>query len=84
MMSLVAPIQMDQYIQYANRTANEKHDYASISKISKVQLNSEQLKRERKEDSSKFSNILASMKRKQEKNLPPDITGKGFIIHETV
>lgn len=83
-MSLVAPIQMDQYIQYANRTVNDKADYASISKVSRIQLNGRHIEEDRKEETRKFAHILEKIKRKPVKKVPSAVTGKGFVVHEII
>ncbi|AZB42408.1 hypothetical protein CEF21_08940 [Bacillus sp. FJAT-42376] len=76
-MSWIAPVQMDQYTQYANRSVEVKDDYASLNRVSKIHLQRDKMEEERKYEESRFSRILDRVKRSSTQALPSE-PGKGL------
>ncbi|KZZ83677.1 MULTISPECIES: hypothetical protein [Bacillaceae] len=76
-MSWIAPIQNDQYIQYANRSVQVKDDYASLDRVSKIHLQRDKMEEERKHEESRFSRILDRVKQSSTHALPSE-PGKGL------
>ncbi|MTH53201.1 hypothetical protein GKZ89_07220 [Bacillus mangrovi] len=76
-MTWIGPVQIDQYIQYANRSVSVKDDYASLDRVSKIHLQKDKMEEERKYEESRFSRILDRMKRSSESALPSE-PGKGI------
>lgn len=80
-MSYVAPIQLDQYVQYANRMVRHKQDYAELSSVTRTQLNTRSA-----EEEKKFASMLDQEKRtKQIREIYlKRMTGNGHLLNESV
>ncbi|MGD6818927.1 hypothetical protein [Metabacillus sp. 84] len=76
-MSWVAPIQNDQYIQYANRSVPVKNDYAALNRVQKIHLQRDKMEEERKFEENRFSRLFERAKRSSERTLPSE-PGKGL------
>ncbi|MRX71914.1 hypothetical protein GJU40_06970 [Bacillus lacus] len=84
-MSWVAPVVLEQSVQYANRMVTYKNDYAELSKASAVSLNSQFVEEERRGDQRRFANILQAVKKKEMKQAKfPFPGGKGLTINEYI
>ncbi|MGG4487955.1 hypothetical protein [Metabacillus idriensis] len=80
-MSYVAPIQLDQYVQYANRMIKHKQDYAELSSAARIQLNTRSA-----EEENKFASMQGQAKRtKQVRELYfKKMTGNGHLFNESI
>ncbi|MCM3595177.1 hypothetical protein M4D55_05180 [Metabacillus idriensis] len=80
-MSYVAPIQIDQYVQYANRMVRHKQDYAELSSVTRTQLNTRSA-----EEEKKFASMHGQAKRtKQVREMYfKKMTGNGRLFNESV
>ncbi|PLR69006.1 MULTISPECIES: hypothetical protein [Bacillaceae] len=80
-MSYVAPVQLDQYVQYANRTVRHKQDYAELTSVARIELNTKSL-----EEEKKFSHMLEKVKRSKlnQELYMKKMTGNGQLFNESI
>ncbi|MBD8070118.1 hypothetical protein [Bacillus sp. PS06] len=84
-MGYIMPVQLDAYTQYSNRQALHTYNYAQVSTISAVQLNSKYVEEERKHELRRFTKIQDGIKKsKVLYTNTSKYTGKGTHFNEYV
>ncbi|MDQ0861149.1 hypothetical protein [Bacillus sp. V2I10] len=80
-MSYVAPIILDQYVQYTNRMVRHKQDYAELSSVARIDLNTRS-----REEEKKFDHMLDQAKRTKRARevYLKTLTGNGRLFNESI
>jgi hypothetical protein len=80
-MSYVAPILLDQYVQYTNRIVRYMPDYAELSSVARIELNPRS-----REEEKKFDHMLDQAKRTKRARevYLKTVTGNGRLFNESI